>query len=180
MKILAAFFISLLITGACSTTDKALRQQEKQLREQADSLQAAAAMQALEKQQFMVLVDRISFRHGGTYPVQSNINYVYVNGDKGSVQLASPVAAPGPNGIGGLTFTGGVRNFKFRTDKKGNATATCMVSGYGRTANISIKLRKGDTRAHIDIDAGAGNMAMSADGTLTVYDPSLIVKGYPD
>lgn len=165
--------------GACSTTDKALRQQEKELRAQVDSVRAVSAMQSLERQQFMVLVDRISFRHGGTYPVQSNINYLYINGDKGSVQLASPVAAPGPNGLGGLTFTGGVRNFKFRTDKKGNATATFLVSGYGTTANISLKLRKGDTQAHIDIE-GPANMAMSADGILKPYDPSEIVRGYPD
>ena len=148
--------------GACSTTDKALRQQEKELRAQVDSVRAVSAMQSLERQQFMVLVDRISFRHGGTYPVQSNINYLYINGDKGSVQLASPVAAPGPNGIGGLA-----------------STATFLVSGYGTTANISLKLRKGDTRAHIDIE-GPANMAMSADGILKPYDPSEIVRGYPD
>ena len=90
MRILTATFLCLLIMGACSTTDKALRQQEKELRAQVDSVRAVSAMQSLERQQFMVLVDRISFRHGGTYPVQSNINYLYINGDKGFLARSRP------------------------------------------------------------------------------------------
>ena len=114
------------------------------------------------------------------FNVNSNINYIYTQGTKGSVQLASPFASPGPNGVGGLTFTGGVRNFVLKKDKKGNATATYMVSGYGVTANISIKLRKGSCDAHVSVDASIGTMGMTVDGKLTRYDPTLIVKGYPD
>lgn len=169
-----------LLLGACSTQDKAVRDQQKALNARIDSIRAVEAMAAVDSGHFAVRFERLNFRHGGTFTVHSNINFAYVNGEKGAIQLASPAAPAGPNGIGGITLSGSVRNYTTTHNRKGDVTATYTLVGYGMTATVVLKMQKGSTDAHLQIDAGYSNAGMNADGKLSPYDPNGIVKGFPD
>ena len=68
-----------------------------------DSILHVVAVQALKENKFVLEADRLMFKRGDVAYVNSNTNFVLVDGEKGTVQVAfnnTPFA--GPNGIGGV------------------------------------------------------------------------------
>ena len=54
-------------------------------------------------------------------------NFVSMDGNRATIQLAFNGTYAGPNGIGGITVEGNASNVEMKTDKKGNITFSMMV-----------------------------------------------------
>ena len=89
------------------------------------------ARQAIENKAFTLEADRVIFKRGRNAFVSSNTNFVMVDDDRASVQVAFNIPASGPNGLGGVTVDGNVSGYKIKTDKKGTMYLTMSVNGGG-------------------------------------------------
>lgn len=98
------------------------------------------AKQAIENKSFTLEADQVIFKRGRTAFVSSNTNFVTVNGNKGSVQVAFNIPVSGPNGLGGVTVDGNVSGYKVTTDKKGNIRLAMNITGVGISAQVNISL----------------------------------------
>ena len=80
--------------------------QEHKLNELADSLASIQAIAAMRNQDFVLLIDNVTFNNGNTVFVNSSVNFLSVKGDRAVVQISPSNFAPGPNGLGGVTVDG--------------------------------------------------------------------------
>ena len=67
----------------------------------ADQVAYQQAVQAIKDKQFVLEADQVIFKRGQTAFVSSNTNFVMLNGQRATVQVAFNTPYPGPNGIGG-------------------------------------------------------------------------------
>ena len=109
---------------------KAQRDAEKAREKREEARAYADAVQAINNRKFVLEADRITFKRGRSAFVTSNTNFVLLNGEKASVQVAFNGPYAGPNGIGGITVDGRVGEVKTATDKKGNVTCSFRTSFY--------------------------------------------------
>ena len=109
--------------------------------------------------------------------VSSNTNFVTVNGNKGSVQVAFNIPVSGPNGLGGVTVDGNVSGYKVTTDKKGNIRLAMNITGVGISAQVNISLANGGNNATVDILPNFHSNRLTLSGTLLPLDKSSVFKG---
>ena len=98
------------------------------------------ALIALHNQQFVVEADQLNLRNGATVFVNSGTNFLMVNKDRGTVQVAFNTALSGPNGIGGVTVDGNISGMKTETDKDGNIHCSFGIQGLGISAEVFVTL----------------------------------------
>ena len=104
----------------------------------ADQVAYQQAVQAIKDKQFVLEADQVIFKRGQTAFVSSNTNFVMLNGQRATVQVAFNTPYPGPNGIGGVTVDGTTSDVKVTTDKRGNnATVTINPNFNSNTLTLS-------------------------------------------
>ena len=81
----------------------------------ADAVAYQQAVQALKNKQFVLEADQVIFRNGQSAFVSSTTNFVMMNGQLSTVQVAFNTPYPGPNGIGGVTVDGSASDMKITT-----------------------------------------------------------------
>lgn len=142
-----------------------------------DTLAYQEAVAALQAKQFVVEGDRVMFRNGQSEFVTSNTNFVLVNENRGTVQVAFNTAQPGPNGIGGVTVDGSVSDLQSTTDKKGNRNIRFSIQGVGVSAQVFLTLTNGSNDASITINPNFNSRSMTLSGKLVPLEQSNIFKG---
>lgn len=135
------------------------------------------AVEALKNRQFVLEADQVQFRNGQTAYVNTNTNFVLVNEERGTVQVAFNTVYPGPNGIGGVTVDGSIGDFEMNTDKKGNVYCNFSIQGIGISAQIFINLTDGGNNAIVNISPNFNGNNMTLMGNLVPLDQSNIYKG---
>lgn len=156
---------------------KAQRDAEK-AREKREEAQAyASAVQAINNRKFVLEADRITFKRGQSVFVTSNTNFVLLNGEQASVQVAFNGPYAGPNGIGGITVDGRVGEVKTTTDKKGNVSCSFSVVGVGISAQVSIRLTHDTNNASVTINPNFNSNRLSLDGKVIPLSESSVYKG---
>ena len=145
MKRITTFVMMFLFTGIgyinAQTVQKEkemTREEEKAQKEMLDQLYYEEAKKAIEEKQFILEADQVMFKYGTTAFVTSNTNFVAVQGNKAVVQVAFNIPISGPNGLGGVTVSGNISNYKLKTDKKGNTHISMNVMGTGISALVNI------------------------------------------
>lgn len=136
------------------------------------------AANAIKNQQFVVEADQLILRNGQNVFVNSGTNFLLVNKEKGTVQVAFNTALSGPNGIGGITVDGGISGMKTETDKHGNINCSFSIQGAGISAQIFVKLYYGSNEANVTISPNFNSNDLSMSGELVSIDDSTIFKGY--
>ncbi len=154
--------------------DRTLKKAEELAAQQAAYQDAVAA---LKEHKFVLEADRVIFRNGWIAYVNSSTNFVLMNNDHTTVQVAFNTTYPGPNGIGGVTVDGSTSNVKMKTDKKGNISFTFNAQGVGISAQIFITLRTGSDNAEVTISPNFSSNRMSFSGKVIPLDLSNIFKG---
>ena len=134
-------------------------------------------IEAIENKSFTLEADQVIFKRGRTAFVSSNTNFVTVNGNKGSVQVAFNIPVSGPNGLGGVTVDGNVSGYKVTTDKKGNIRLAMNITGVGISAQVNISLANGGNNATVDILPNFHSNRLTLSGTLLPLDKSSVFKG---
>lgn len=156
---------------------KAQRDAEKAKVKREEAMAYTDAVQAIKNRKFVLEADRITFKRGRSAFVTSNTNFVLLNGDKASVQVAFNGPYAGPNGIGGITVDGRVGDVKTTTDKKGNVNCSFSVMGVGISAQVSIRLSHDTNNASVTINPNFNSNRLSLDGKVIPLSESSVYKG---
>lgn len=156
--------------------------EEKKAREKAEEkaqneLAYQKAVQALNDRKFVLEADKVTFKRGETAFVTSNTNFILMDDNHSTVQVAFNTAIAGPNGIGGVTVDGNVSDVKSRTDKKGNIRFSFNVQGTGISAQVFINLTNGSNNANVTIYPNFNSQTLSLSGRLIPRDESSVFKG---
>lgn len=138
----------LLPDGNYAVASSLAPEQRSRLEAAQDSLIHARAVKILRDRQFVIEADRIIPKSGRTINVNSMTNFLMVEGDNATVQVASTSTVnPGPNGLGGITLTGRISDLRFKEDNNGGVTMSFNVTGNALAASVTITLQ------------GSGNIA---------------------
>lgn len=180
MKKIVLFMIVMLLMLANSVQaqeQKLSREEKKVLQERLDSLQAVEAEQAINGKAFTLEADQVIFKYGHTAYVNSNTNFVSVQGNQAVVQVAFNIPVSGPNGLGGVTVDGSVSSYEVKKDKKGNLLLSMNVMGAGISARVDISMPKGTNQATIDISPNFNSNRLSLRGIVLPLEKSNVFKG---
>ena len=149
MKRLILFNLLLGMVVLCSTSVEAQtqdqnrkisRKEQREIAQQQANQQFEIARQALKDSMFVVEVDRIIGQLGRTVYVSDNENFVLMNHDYASVQLAVLSTHVGMNGVGGITLAGNISDVQERIDKHGNITYQFRVQGNSISSTVIVTL----------------------------------------
>lgn len=156
---------------------KAEKAQKKAIQEQQDSLEFVIAEKAVKDRHFVVTADRVRFRRGNTVNVNYTTNFVLLQGDDATVQLAFDNGMSGYNGLGGITVVGKASNIKINYDKKGNLVFSMSVLGTAISADISFTLPKNSSRCDAVVDSSFYPSRITFSGKLHPYNSQNVFKG---
>lgn len=183
----AASLLTFLLSGCMQTqtvgrgSDESASKTEKEARKTEEKMQDEIlyreARQALENHAFVMEADRVIFKRGRSAFVSSNMNFISLEDDRATVQVAFNGAFPGPNGLGGITVDGTVSNIKMTQDKKGNISFSMNVSGIGVSAQVFIKLTNGTNDAYVTVSPNFNSNRITLTGKLLPIEKSNIFKG---
>lgn len=143
----------------------------------ADAVAYQQAVQALKNKQFVLEANQVIFRNGQSAYVTSNTNFVMMNGQRSTVQVAFNTPYPGPNGIGGVTVDGTTSDVKVTTDKRGNVNCNFSVQGIGISAQVFITLTNGGNNATVTINPNFNSNTLTLSGNLVPLNQSDVFKG---
>lgn len=156
---------------------KAQREAQKAREKAENERNYAIAVQALKEGKFVLEVDQLVFKRGRSAFVSSTTNFVLMDGEHASVQIAANNALAGPNGIGGITVDGSRKEMKITTDKKGNVNCSFSVQGIGISAQVYITLTNGGNNASARISPNFNSNTLTLNGVLVPLSQSNVYKG---
>ncbi len=187
MKKVALLFVLLLlgltpsIAQQGKVADKAAKQTEKAARKAAEEAEEYAmferAVQALKDKEFVLEAERVEFKRGSFVYVTPSTNFVSVNGDKATIQLAFNVPVSGPNGMGGVTLDGTVSGVVLKEDKKGNISYEMNVQGAAVLARVTLRMAKGTNKCTATVLPNFNSNRISFMGELYPAGESTVFKG---
>lgn len=189
MKRLILFNLLLGMVVLCSTSVEAQtqdqnrkisRKEQREIAQQQANQQFEIARQALKDSMFVVEVDRIIGQLGRTVYVSANENFVLMNRDYASVQLAVLSAHEGMNGVGGITLAGNVSDVQERIDKHGNITYQFRVQGSSISSTVIVTLYKGDNLVSVVMNSTFNNGRITFYGRLLPAHASKVFKAQPN
>mgnify|MGYP000965977725 FL=1 len=156
---------------------KAQREAQKAREKAENEMNYAIAVQALKEGKFVLEADQLVFKRGRSAFVSSTTNFVLMDGEHASVQIAANNALAGPNGIGGITVDGSRKEMKITTDKKGNVNCSFSVQGIGISAQVYITLTNGGNNASARISPNFNSNTLTLNGVLVPLSQSNVYKG---
>lgn len=156
---------------------KAQREAQKAREKAENERNYAIAVQALKEGKFVLEADQLVFKRGRSAFVSSTTNFVLMDGEHASVQIAANNALAGPNGIGGITVDGSRKEMKITTDKKGNVNCSFSVQGIGISAQVYITLTNGGNNASARISPNFNSNTLTLNGVLVPLPQSNVYKG---
>ena len=156
---------------------KAQREAQKAREKAENERNYAIAVQALKEGKFVLEADQLVFKRGRSAFVSSTTNFVLMDGEHPSVQIAANNALAGPNGIGGITVDGSRKEMKITTDKKGNVNCSFSVQGIGISAQVYITLTNGGNNASARISPNFNSNTLTLNGVLVPLSQSNVYKG---
>ena len=189
MKRLILFNLLLGMVVLCSTSVEAQtqdqnrkisRKEQREIAQQQANQQFEIARQALKDSMFVVEVDRIIGQLGRTVYVSANENFVLMNRDYASVQLAVLPAHAGMNGAGGITLAGNASDVQERIDKHGNVTCQFRVQGNSISSTVIVTLYKGDNQVSAVMNSTFNNGRITFYGRLLPAHASKVFKAQPN
>ena len=155
---------------------KAQREAQKAREKAENERNYAIAVQALKEGKFVLEADQLVFKRGRSAFVSSTTNFVLMDGEHASVQIAANNALAGPNGIGGITVDGSRKEMKITTDKKGNVNCSFSVQGIGISAQVYITLTNGGNNASARIGPNFNSNTLTLNGVLVPLSQSNVYK----
>lgn len=156
---------------------KAQREAQKAREKAENERNYTIAVQALKEGKFVLEADQLVFKRGRSAFVSSTTNFVLMDGEHASVQIAANNALAGPNGIGGITVDGSRKEMKITTDKKGNVNCSFSVQGIGISAQVYITLTNGGNNASARISPNFNSNTLTLNGVLVPLSQSNVYKG---
>lgn len=151
--------------------------EERKISAVVDSLASVQARAAFADQDFVLEAESVTFRNARTVYVNSGTNFISLKGDRAVVQISPSNAAPGPNGVGGITVEGSVSGLQVRTDSQGRTVLTMNVIGIGINAQVEIRMFPGTNTASATVYPNFNSNTIWLQGTIVPYDESDVFEG---
>ncbi|MGN1245656.1 MAG: DUF4251 domain-containing protein [Muribaculaceae bacterium] len=161
------------VTGVPKNETKAERKaREKKLQQLADSIAFVDAQNGVAEKYFVITADHMMLGNSGRMYNSPNAstNFILVQGDTGTVQIAFENGMLGANGLGGVTVEGMIGEIKTSKSKNGDVHYSFSILGVGISAQITIDLYKNSNQ----VVAIVSPNFMS--DRLTVYGPLIPYK----
>ena len=126
-KYVLIFCISLIGTGLFAqeessvdskTTKKLSRQQKIEQRKADEAAMAKLVDRMVQEKQFVLEANFLSNQTGERIIVSNRLNFIAVDSNRITIQLASISGVGGPNGMGGVTTDGNISKFEIRKTGK--------------------------------------------------------------
>lgn len=152
-------------------TSREMKEHQKALQRQVDSVGHTRAIIALERGYWVLLADRINVGFTG-YTVSGlngNTNFVFQQAQSGMVQFAFNHGAPGLNGMGGMTLEGRVSHVQQKTDKKGNIRYGFSLVGEDINAQVDVTVYAGSDYAQAIVTPAFSGPVLTVNGRLMPY-----------
>lgn len=150
---------------------------DHKLNELADSLASIQAIAAMRNKDFVLEVGTVTFNSGRSVFVDNTTNFISVKGNKAVVQVSPSNFASGPNGVGGVTVTGGISGYQITTDKKGRVNLSYNVSGIGISAQVEVYIVPGSNYAQATIYPNFNSNTLWLSGNVVPYENSNVFEG---
>ncbi|MEG0517950.1 MAG: DUF4251 domain-containing protein [Bacteroidales bacterium] len=183
MKRLSYFLIVLLTLVSLNSTAFAQNNNnnKKEIRRALAAEQEKAdfelAKQALIDQKFVIEADQLQLPDGLVINVSSTINFISMNKDKVSVQIAANQYRPMQNGIGGFTVDGSISNLETKTTKKGLFIMKFNVMGVAISAMVDIQMTGGGNKVTAKIYPNFNSNTLTMTGRVIPLEQSTVYKG---
>lgn len=165
-------------------SDSMMTRQEKRAirkkqRAAADMAQFEQAKQALENGDWVLEANRLYTKWGRLINVSDQTNFVSLENNTAYMQLAFN-GYTGPNGLGGITLKGKPTQIKMTEDKDGNITYQMSVIGNALTADITVRMSKGNNFADAEVNAATTSARLRFAGQLVPLDQSTTYRSGMD
>jgi len=157
--------------GRDNMTRQEKRAMKKKQREAVNMAQFEQAKQALENGDWVLEANRLYTKWGRLINVSNQTNFVSLENNTAYMQLAFN-GHTGPNGLGGITLKGKPTQIKMTEDKNGNITYQMSVIGNALTADITVRLSKGNNYADAEVSAATTSARLRFAGQLVPLDQS--------
>ena len=135
---------------------KAQREAQKAREKAENERNYTIAVQALKEGKFVLEADQLVFKRGRSAFVSSTTNFVLMDGEHASVQIAANNALAGP---------------------KGNVNCSFSVQGIGISAQVYITLTNGGNNASARISPNFNSNTPTLNGVLVPLSQSNVYKG---
>lgn len=144
---------------------------EKKMQAIADSVAFVEANNAIDANYFVITADKISLGNEGYMYMtpEGSTNFILVQGDKATVQLAFNNGHLGANGLGGITVEGTAYGMKKKITKKGDIEYNFNVNGAGISAQVSITVYKNSNKTMAYVSPNLNSERMIVYGPLIPY-----------
>lgn len=177
MRQIFVVVMTILFLGGCATQNSPEKEAAKAAEEAREMALYEQAVKALESKDFVLETDRIDFRRGNFLYVQPSTNFVALNDNRATVQLAFNGARSGPNGIGGITVEGLTTGLEMEKDKKGNINFSMMVQGTGISAQVTFRMIKGSNKCTATVLPNFSSNRITFTGYIYPTEESNVFKG---
>lgn len=172
------FLLSGVVSGQDKKDDQKMTKAEKKEARQEELVKQKEAMLELILSRYYVLEASSAQSHYGDKVFLTPMtNFVSVNSDNATIQLAFEQLA-GWNGIGGITLDGTITSYKVNEGKPGKSINVQMrVAGAGIASHQFITIEpSGDASLEIQGDKG---QRIIFNGKIVPFDQSGVYKGMP-
>lgn len=177
LKVLMFGLLSTMILSCASTKNSQSRDEKKAVRQIENTIAFNKALKALESRDFVVKVNRVTFRLGQFEHTSPSTNFVSLSGKDATVQLAFDHVGAGPNAIGGITVKGKASNIKESVDKHGNVSFKMSIIGHSISASVIIKLYKDSNACEVEVSPNLNNNRLTLKGYLFPNAESGVFEG---
>ena len=153
-----------------------IRTHNKMVRQLQNMIAYQDAVKALKSNSWVLQANTLFNNYGMAIPVTNNTNFVAMDNNQVSLQLAFNGFNPGPNGLGGVTLTGWPSSIHQSVDKNGNVTYTFNVMGAALFAQVTVRIGYGSNYATATVSSNTSGRELTFSGTLVPYNHSNIFQ----
>ena len=150
---------------------------EKAKQAQLDSIYAIEIQHALDNKKWVLEANRLSNKKGQTVNVNSNLNFVAIEGDEAYVQLGRETGM-GSNGVGGVTVRANITKYEVKKGKKGTYFIHVFASSSLGSFDIRIDMNSTGQMASATIQ-GNSSRRITYSGQVVPTNRSTVYKGTP-
>ncbi|MCU4174927.1 DUF4251 domain-containing protein [Carboxylicivirga sp. N1Y90] len=185
MKNLLIFILAAFISlpSIAQEPEKKLTRKEKRELKKAEEAALSEAMSkilavAIDSAQWVIEAHTLADKRGSSIPVNSNLNFIAIEGKEAFVQLGSN-SGLGPNGVGGVSVRANISKYEVKKNEK---KGTYFITVYATSAIGSFDIRI-DTNADGQIASatvqGNSSSRVRYSGQLVPVSHSTVYKGTP-
>jgi hypothetical protein len=147
LKYVIFFWINLVVIGTYAqeensvdpkTTKKLTKQQKMEQKKIEEEAMAKMVDQMVQYRKFVLEANYLSNQRGERIIVSSNINFIAVDSNRITIQLASVTGVGGWNGMGGVTTDGTISKFEIKKSGRSRDVYTIQIYTMTRLGSYDI------------------------------------------